>query len=121
QIAMRWHAEGLLERPRKVVWAQMHQFRHGGQRDLFSKMLLDVFAKLSLLPAGESSLHARFDRCSLAHANELAHQGDPLGLDIGALRSARILQSVLQLERRRPDIGIEEKHAWLQLNLREGK
>src|SRR6516164_8265554 len=85
-------------------------------------MLFDILPQLLLLPVREASARVRRERRSiLVHARELMRQGDTQRFDIGLLRSTRILQLRLQLQRSFPDIDIEKEQAWLEFDFGETK
>src|SRR6266852_2743283 len=56
-IAVRWHTEGPLERPRGMKDAQLCDFREFRQRDLLAHIFLDVLDDRAPLPTRKPTSH----------------------------------------------------------------
>src|ERR1700719_2818072 len=109
-VAMRWYAEGLLERPTEIVRAQADQLRERGERYRFVKVVLDIGDDGPLLPSGESAADLRFhERRPGMEAHQLMRQYDTESFDIEPIVRAGGFDQCRQLERRIPQPAIFEE------------
>ena len=109
---MRRKPEGLLERPAKVIPAELDQLRERGERDLLADVLLDIGGDGPLLPGREAAPRGRFDPLRPGvEARELVRQDDAKRLEIELVRAGTLHQR-RELERRVPQRRIFEEQAW---------
>src|SRR5258706_16315965 len=109
-VAMRRHAEGLLEGARKMIEAQMDQLRESGQRNILREMLLDEFRHALLLPHWQAATkRPRRSGCRSFQADEFVHQHETQGLRIVAGTLNGIPNLGFEFERRVPDGLVEEE------------
>ena len=109
-IAMRRHAERLLESATEIIRAQPHQLRERRERNLLGQMFVDVPGHDALLPRGEpaAEMHLR-TRGAAIETDQFVDQNDPERLDIKPAFDARRLDRLLDLRGRAPDRWILEE------------
>src|SRR5271168_1437414 len=111
-IAMRRHAEGLLEGSRKVIEAQIDELCERGQRDLLREMLIDEFYYAFLLPNWQTTTKAPHrSRCRSFQSSEFVHQHEAQSLHIRPARWIGVSDFGLELEGCVPKRLIKEKQA----------
>src|SRR5271170_5663556 len=111
-VAMRRHAEGLLEGACEMKQAQVYEFRESGQRNVFGEMLFDEFHHAFPLPRRQATtkrLHGF--GCRAFQSAKFMHQYEAQGLCVLTAPWVGIADFGLQFEGSVPHRLIEEEQA----------